>query len=509
MSSCKKNLNNKQRLEILTEILQQEKAGKVNLTEIGRKFNTSRKTVARISEARESLQDITQTGNLVQKRKRPFKEEDVDSALFLWVKAKLQQDARLNLPILKAKATELAKKFDHEFVPSVGWLDRFKERHGLRFKKEHGEKQNSDIEAAELFRSDTLPRLLERFDPNDIFNADETALYFRGLPDKGYAPSGDQLVGGKKAKDRVTILVCANMSGSEKKKLMVIGKSKRPRCFPRDVSKLPVKYTSSSNAWMTGQIFEEHLDTWNRSLRCQAKKILLLLDNCSAHPPTMKFSNIEVFFLPPNTTSSIQPMDMGVIRNLKEHYRKRLNTRIVAELDADETRKAADAIKTITLIDAIHMIHEAWADVKQQTIHNCYKKAGFVVKSTEKTDDIIEEVEPVAPPENMTVEQFESIVTQDEDLDVCGVMTDEEIVQEVKKRKIDPTQDKEEEDDDDEEEEPQTKKELLQTINSMRRFVQTRGKESLMSHFRVLEKEFYLALQESKQQSTIDAMFKK
>jgi predicted transcriptional regulator len=85
MSSCKKNLNNKQRLEILTEILQQEKAGKVNLTEIGRKFNTSRKTVARISESRESLQDIAKTGNLAQKRKRPFKEEDVDSALFLWI----------------------------------------------------------------------------------------------------------------------------------------------------------------------------------------------------------------------------------------------------------------------------------------------------------------------------------------------------------------------------------------------------------------------------------------
>lgn len=50
-------------------------------------------------------------------------------------------------------------------------------------------------------------------------------------------------------KDRITILVCANMSGSDKKKLVVIGKSKNPPCF-KGIKNLPVDYYCNENAWM-------------------------------------------------------------------------------------------------------------------------------------------------------------------------------------------------------------------------------------------------------------------
>ena len=60
----------------------------------------------------------------------------MDEALYLWVKQKLDQDARLNLPLLKAKAVMLAKEMGHDFEPSDSWLEIFKVRHGLKFKKE-------------------------------------------------------------------------------------------------------------------------------------------------------------------------------------------------------------------------------------------------------------------------------------------------------------------------------------------------------------------------------------
>ncbi len=62
------------------------------------------------------------------------------------------------------------------------------------------------------------------------------------------------LAGGKKAKDRLTALLCANLDGSEKK-MMIVGKSASPRCFPKDKDKLPVAYEASSNAWMTASLF--------------------------------------------------------------------------------------------------------------------------------------------------------------------------------------------------------------------------------------------------------------
>ena len=46
-------------------------------------------------------------------------------------------------------------------------------------------------------------------------------------------------------------------------------------------------------------------------------KILLLLDNCTAHPDLSHIDpNVKVMFLPPNTTSLIQPMDQGLYGEL-------------------------------------------------------------------------------------------------------------------------------------------------------------------------------------------------
>ena len=44
------------------------------------------------------------------KRFRPFKHDDVDEVLHIWTKQKLDLDARMNLPLLKAKATMLAEE---------------------------------------------------------------------------------------------------------------------------------------------------------------------------------------------------------------------------------------------------------------------------------------------------------------------------------------------------------------------------------------------------------------
>lgn len=51
------------------------------------------------------------------------------------------------------------------------------------------------------------------------------------MPDKTLKFKGENCSGGKLSKDRITIMVAANMSGTEKKKLFVIGKSQKPRCF--------------------------------------------------------------------------------------------------------------------------------------------------------------------------------------------------------------------------------------------------------------------------------------
>jgi len=53
------------------------------------------------------------------------------------------------------------------------------------------------------------------------------------------------------------------------------------------------------------------------------QRVLLLLDNCTSHKlDGLNLQYVEVCFLPPNTTSKIQPMDARIIMSFKRKYRR-------------------------------------------------------------------------------------------------------------------------------------------------------------------------------------------
>ncbi|GBO07456.1 hypothetical protein AVEN_33973-1 [Araneus ventricosus] len=93
-------------------------------------------------------------------------------------------------------------------------------------------------EVTDLIRK--LKSLLKGYNGRDIFNADETGLFYSVLPDKTLCFKGEKYSGGKISKERLTLLLCCNMLGDFETPI-VIGKSKKPRCFMNiDVRKLSV-----------------------------------------------------------------------------------------------------------------------------------------------------------------------------------------------------------------------------------------------------------------------------
>ena len=72
---------------------------------------------------------------------------------------------------------------------------------------------------------------------------------------------------------------------------------------------------------MNTDIMTKILTNLNRKLVRQGRKILLI-DNVTSHDVSLKdkFSNIHIVFLPKNTTSHLQPLDAGIIKNFKVHY---------------------------------------------------------------------------------------------------------------------------------------------------------------------------------------------
>ena len=103
-------------------------------------------------------------------------------------------------------------------------MQRFKSRHDIVFRKIAGEEGSVSEEMLHDWTSRQLPDFLEKFSPDDIFNANETGIFWKCLPDKSLSLKGERCSGGKRSKDQITVLVCANMSGSEKKPLLVIGR---------------------------------------------------------------------------------------------------------------------------------------------------------------------------------------------------------------------------------------------------------------------------------------------
>lgn len=110
----------------------------------------------------------------------------------------------------------------------------------------------------------------EGYNPNNIFNADETGFLYKCLPDETLTLKGEKCFGGKRSKERVTALFCSNSTGTEKLKPLIIGKSANPRCF-RGVKNLGVDYISNKKAWMTSEIFKNWLMKLDREFSSQKR----------------------------------------------------------------------------------------------------------------------------------------------------------------------------------------------------------------------------------------------
>ena len=129
-------------------------------------------------------------------------------------------------------------------------------------REKHGESASSDKQAATESRT-KLQGILKDYALKDIFNFDETGLFYRLVPNKTLA-SGP-VKGTKKCKDRISVGLCANADGSEKLVPVLIHKAKKPRCFSSGFNpETFVEYYYNKNFWMTSVIFVQFIEKLER-----------------------------------------------------------------------------------------------------------------------------------------------------------------------------------------------------------------------------------------------------
>ncbi|XP_032880836.1 jerky protein homolog-like isoform X2 [Amblyraja radiata] len=391
------------------------------------------------------------------------KNEDLDRVVMEWIRQRRSE----RMPLTGLMVMKQARKYHEELniggecEYSEGWLQKFKKRHGIKYLKICGVKASAAYDAAERY-IDEFAKMVsdEKLSPEQIYNADETALYWRYVPRKTLTTADERAPSGfKDAKDRVTVLGCVNAASTHMLKLAVLGKSKRPRCF-KGVTNLPVHYYANKNAWVTREMFTNWFNNhFVPAARAHCRKaglvenckIVLLLDNCSAHPPAEVLVKNNVFgiYLPPNVTSLIQPCDQGILRSMKTMYKDFFLNCMLAAVNRGVDIK--DFLKEFTLKDAIYALVNAWKDVTKSTLKNAWHKLwpatmfdenepsdedfeGFRVTDEKKMiSNLIAYAKSVATENVNTLESadIEEVLNVDNDAPVVHSLSDGEIAEMV------------------------------------------------------------------------------
>jgi hypothetical protein len=185
--------------------------------------------------------------------------------------------------------------------------------------------------------------------------------------------------GVKGIKKRITYALTTNADGSEKLPPFIIGKAKSPHAFNKKTStQLGFLYRNNAKAWMTTVLYCEWLRNVDKDMRKAGRQILLLQDNFSGHVPPSDLTNIRVENFSPNLTAHVQPMDAGIIRCFKAHYRRFFMQRALDRYDSDIPPAM---IYDINQLEAMHIADLAWREVSAQTVANCWIKSGILPTS--------------------------------------------------------------------------------------------------------------------------------
>lgn len=185
--------------------------------------------------------------------------------------------------------------------------------------------------------------------------------------------------------------------------------------------------------------------------------------------------------------------------------RKRVITLIdeMFECESTLTLKANDLSKKINILEALHFVNEAWNNISDVTIRNCFRHGGFV-----KTEE--EEEEEDDHSKDLAEKTYEDWMDIDRDLQTSEQYSEDQIYQSIINE---ITNNNDEENDESDEEEvdvvvkPPSNKEVLEALDVIRRAVHHRGNNFNIQY--EYEQYIFGILEENKKQTKITNFFQK
>ena len=220
--------------------------------------------------------------------------------------------------------------------------------------------------------------------PEQVFNADESGLWWKRMPQRTYISKEEKSAPGfKAARDRVTVMLCGNAAGHMIKPLLLYTAAQPRALKNKNMNLLPVFYRHNKKAWMTSELAVDWLkNCFAREVKDYLDelgiefKVVLYLDNCPGHPEQLQnvHPSIEVIFLPKNTTSLLQPMDQGVIAVFKAKYAEKTFSMIRGCLDEQSDATVRQVWKKYDIGQCINFIADSHNELSKHCVQSCWKK---------------------------------------------------------------------------------------------------------------------------------------
>ncbi|GFW74014.1 tigger transposable element-derived protein 1 [Trichonephila clavipes] len=209
-------------------------------TAIGKHFNLGEYTVRAIKKNEAAIRKSVISGTKLSTKFASYTRdvllERTERAIVIWIEEQVQRRIPVSGYLIQEKALQFYKSM------------------------KQGKSATADEGAAKIFPEE-LAKIIEdgNYSADQVFNADETGLYWKKLPNRTYIAKDEKTASGHKAS--------------------------------KDLKQLPVHWMANPKAWMTTAIFTEWFNNcFVPEVEAYMKeksldfKVLLIVDNAASHP---------------------------------------------------------------------------------------------------------------------------------------------------------------------------------------------------------------------------------
>ncbi|EKX54328.1 hypothetical protein GUITHDRAFT_99805 [Guillardia theta CCMP2712] len=424
-----KRLNDTERLEIIAKL----QGSNMSQRAVSREYGVSEGAIRKLLKQKNSILRRAENVSMA-KRIKTYRASAplfpaLEDKLFRWVDGCQKRKVQVSPSMAIAKAAELAKTSDggseKSFKASWKWFSSFRRRKGLPMLRGEGSKAEPDLH-------DTLQKLAEiiaKFPAENVYSIAETGLFYRMLPHHSLLPSEEDITSGPAAKlqnERISVLVCANATGSHRIPCAIVGHASQP------ARAWPTPYFSQRQACVDGVV----LKSWFDEVFCPcvrqftSQPVLLLVNDMQGMAnDQLEQEKVKLITIPACLKLAI---DQELIASLKKRY-KFLHLKEVLAFHAlhdsvrSQLKESARSLpldcagvrygRPANLLDAANFLKAAWESISMDAVRHSFIRANLGIRYRGMVDtDAANDPEPDQHEYNMAELIGGSAVLSIEDL---------------------------------------------------------------------------------------------